>query len=333
MVWQLGTSFQACCREQTNFHDEVVVVPCGVMEGEVLARDFQCASETYPPQEEKLDMSMCRDHPLCTTHEDGISDLQGLPAKDSHVLPGEDELKDKPCAKTILEYPADAKLSEMKERSGIHNPSGSTEPIKLPTVLEPAKNAQSDVDVSKLMAQAAAKVVPQSTVKTPRGEYAGPENRFDVKLDELMRLEALVAKLAGSPLGCIDFVKTFQQRQAENQILVLKGHSLDGKTFGDVCSKYRRITVLGLRNSSGTINWAPDHYIRIHASDDVLLIECTPFALAMGLAKEATLAESRMLPRTSPPSTPGSYARSPDQQQQVFNQDLDLKQRRCCGGV
>merc|ERR1712031_148986 len=55
------------------------------------------------------------------------------------------------------------------------------------------------------------------TSQIPRGEYIndGASRRYEISEGELQRLKKLIAKLADSPLGCLDFEKTFTARKAE----------------------------------------------------------------------------------------------------------------------
>jgi len=170
---------------------------------------------------------------------------------------------------------------------------------------------------------------PQS--RSPRGEYAfGEARNFKVDENEMASLERLVSKLAGSPLGCIEFGLTFQTRLAANQIVIVRNHSLEGFTFGDLASRYHKVTVLGLKNSNGRVLWAPAAYIRIHGSDEILLIECTPFAMAMGLSQESSLANSSLTPKSMP--------MTPQSNMDTFRDTLSYRQatdrldkpRRCC---
>jgi len=182
----------------------------------------------------------------------------------------------------------------------------------------------------------------RTAMSSPRGDYITTESQnIAIQASELALLEKHVAMLAGSPLGCIDFGNTFRNRQTENQIVVLRGHSLAGMAFGDVCNKYRsrRVTILGLRNESKKAFWAPAPYIKVHASDDILLIQTTPFALAMGLNKEASLAQytCSLSPRTHAqgvPLTPGSGRKGsalPGRPIPAITVTPDSKNRRCCG--
>jgi len=167
---------------------------------------------------------------------------------------------------------------------------------------------------------------------TPKGEYITCAEGFGaVDALEMANLERLVARLAGSPLGCLDFENTFRTRQAENHIVVLKDHDLDSATFGEVCSQYSKVTILGLRNAAGKAIWAPAPYIRLHSSDQIMLIECTPFALAMGLANGASLAQSSMSPPKTPPGYDHRMNRGHDTPFQDLNNMPDKVNRRCCG--
>jgi len=166
----------------------------------------------------------------------------------------------------------------------------------------------------------------------PKGEYTTMEKGFpDVDALELANLERLVAKLAGSPLGCLDFETTFKTRQKENQIVVLKDHELDGATFGEVCGQYNKVTILGLQNAAGKVIWAPAPYIRLHSSDQIMLIECTPFAIAMGLVKEGSLAQSSLSPRSSAGLLTPGVQREQDMRDMNMQHDFpDKEKRRCC---
>jgi len=139
---------------------------------------------------------------------------------------------------------------------------------------------------------------------TPKGELCICKDIGKLDSLEIANLERLVAKLAGSPLGCIDFENTFRRRHTENHIVALRHHELDGATFGEVCGQYSKVTILGLKNNAGKAIWAPAPYIRLHSSDELLLIECTPFALAMGMANGASLAASSLSPPSPLPPPP-----------------------------
>lgn len=172
---------------------------------------------------------------------------------------------------------------------------------------------------------------------TPKGEYdISKEGLGQVDSLEIANLERLVAKLAGSPLGCIDFENTFRRRHADNHIVSLRDHDLDGATFGEVCSQYSKVTILGLKNNVGKAIWAPAPYIRLHSSDELLLIECTPFALAMGMANGASLAASSLSPPSPPPFSPHSAMnehrmnREEAMAKQNFHDYPDKINRRCC---
>lgn len=158
------------------------------------------------------------------------------------------------------------------------------------------------------------------------GKYMTPEKPFaPVDPVELANLERLVTRLAGSPLGCVEFEKTFRSRQRENHILVLKDHELDGLSFGEVCGQYSKVTILGIRNSAGTPIWAPAPYVKLHSTDELMLIGATPFALAVGLCQEESLA-----------GTPGRTDFmhltdfKPGTQVLGFQTDLAKENRRCC---
>lgn len=172
---------------------------------------------------------------------------------------------------------------------------------------------------------------------TPKGELCICKDGFG-QLDslEIANLERLVAKLAGSPLGCIDFENTFRRRHTENHIVALRDHELDGATFGEVCGQYSKVTILGLKNNAGKAIWAPAPYIRLHSSDELLLIECTPFALAMGMANGASLAASSLSSPSPPPFSPNGAIgehrmnRERDMAMQDFHNYPDKINRRCC---
>lgn len=133
---------------------------------------------------------------------------------------------------------------------------------------------------------------------TPRGEFVHEADNCNLRIsfDELQTLERLVARTSRSPLGCLDFEKTFRKRQADGHILTLKSHALEGTTFGQACIIFARVTLLGLKQADGRVLWAPDSAMKIQGSDGVLLIGCTPSALAMGLINATSLAESNMFP-------------------------------------
>jgi len=150
--------------------------------------------------------------------------------------------------------------------------------------------------------------------RTPRGDYLLSETADVGKVTphDLVSMEEMVAKMAGSPLGCISFETTFRTRQQNNKIITLRGHSLEGLTFGDISEKYTKVTMFALKKADGRVMWAPASYVRIESSDAILLIACTPFAMAMGLGRDASLSESSLIPC----STPGV--------------EENFKPRRCC---
>jgi len=177
---------------------------------------------------------------------------------------------------------------------------------------------------------------------TPKGDFRiCKEGLGQVDSLEIANLERLVAKLAGSPLGCIDFENTFRRRHADNHIVALKDHDLDGATFGEVCSQYSKVTILGLKNNTGKAIWAPAPYIRLHSSDELLLIECTPFALAMGMANGASLAASSLSPPSLSAPSPFSPHGAINEHRMNGERDMesmarqhdnpDKINRRCCG--
>jgi len=123
----------------------------------------------------------------------------------------------------------------------------------------------------------------------PRGDYLLGEAADMEKMNgyDLMNMEQMVSKIAGSPLGCINFGNTFLWRQQNNEIRSLRGHSLEGMAFGEACAKYQSVTMLALKKADGRVMWAPAPHIRLHSSDEILLIECAPFVMAKGLAVSA----------------------------------------------
>jgi len=153
----------------------------------------------------------------------------------------------------------------------------------------------------------------------PRGDFILSEAADVDKVTghDLLSMEQMVSKIAGSPLGCIGFGNTFRTMQQNNKILMLRGHSLEGELFGDTCAKYQRITMLAIKKSDGRMMWAPAPLVTLQSSDDILLIACTPFAMAMGMGKDSPLSTSALIPHVSPQVT-----REKDQD--------DFKPRRCC---
>jgi len=144
---------------------------------------------------------------------------------------------------------------------------------------------------------------------TPRGDFLISDAAEVGKVTghEMMNMEQMVSRMAGSPLGCINFEDTFRSRQQNNQILTLRSHSFEGMAFGDVAEKHQKVTMLALKNAEGRVLWAPAPYIRLHSSDEILLIDCTPFAMAMGLTRDASLSASALTPSSTPPVTDRSF--------------------------
>jgi len=294
-----------CCKFESSTEEILLSTQFDAVEKDGVIKVHQTEGEgevsfhrepTEEVREEKLDMTN-KMAPLWSDEHLGVKDSHAQPIKQMREEPAMKETGDSynPALAPIKEQPVDAGLPPIKE------------------------HAKEDAPLQGKDAQASA-----LPLLSPRGDYVTGESRhFNVDGAEMLSLERHVAKLAGSPLGCIEFEQTFRTRQMENHIIVLKGHSLEGMTFGDVCSKYRRVTVLGLRNGASRVIWVPAAYIRVQASDDILLIECTPFALAMGLSKEASLAQSSLSPRSSPPTTPGGAKLS-------FRSMQDKPVRRCC---
>lgn len=151
------------------------------------------------------------------------------------------------------------------------------------------------------------------TSHTPGGECIADEKVRCATLTvyDLCNLEKLVAEMASSPLGCMDFSTTFRSRQTSKQILLLTAHSLEGVKFGEAWRAYAKITMVGLKHPDGYIVWAPHPETKIRGSDGVLLIQCTPFALAMGASDGASLAESMSAPRLSTRILDGTGRPSP----------------------
>jgi len=296
-------------------------------EGEVQFRETDGADDSHlrTVREEKLDMtSQMRD--------DSRTPMPVKPI-DTHQMP----LKEQPVetAMPLVKQVEWERHNMGRDRPGIKELSGAYHPAMPPLAEQPATFGEQPATFGgpvDLGAEGQKASPLNMTAQSPRGDIINDECRlFKVDDAEFTTLETLVAKLAGSPLGCIDFERTFRTRQLENQINLLKGHALDGVPFGDICTRYRRVTILGLRNSAGRVIWAPAPYIRVHASDDILLMECTPYALAMGLSKESSLAQSSLSPRSSmtPPGTdrggPRSYRSAQDTQR-----SLEKPVRRCC---
>lgn len=143
---------------------------------------------------------------------------------------------------------------------------------------------------------------PSSNLRTPRGKYVSDSEvcSLGISVEELEVLETHVAKAAASPLGCVEFAKTFTARKAGNHIVTLKEHTFENMTFIDACKSSSKVTIVGLRHADGTVSWAPEPFHRIQGSDGVLLIKCTPFALAMGMTKESSLGESQLMSAVTP---------------------------------
>jgi hypothetical protein len=137
---------------------------------------------------------------------------------------------------------------------------------------------------------------------TPRGDFVSDgENRdLQVSLHDIRSLEELVARTARSRLGCLNFENTFRVRQREGHIVTLRSHTLNGETFGQACNIFARVTLLGLKHFGGKVTWAPQDDVKIKESDGVLLIGCTPFAMAMGMVTATSLQESDLLPLPPP---------------------------------
>lgn len=132
-----------------------------------------------------------------------------------------------------------------------------------------------------------------------RGDFFASSDTSNVELnaETLQVLERLVAHLAGSPLGCIDFARAFTSRQREGQILALHAESLEGMTFGEACQTFSRVTALGIKEHDGMVIWGPAPEVTIKKTDGLLVMACTPFVLAMGLSSEAkSLAEVNLHP-------------------------------------
>merc|ERR1712192_59485 len=83
-------------------------------------------------------------------------------------------------------------------------------------------------------------------------------------------------------------------------------------TFGGACLIFPRVTLLGVKHEDGRVTWAPDASFKFQGSDGLMLIKCTPFALAMGLTTEGSLAESAMNPGAASPPRPRYLQRSED---------------------
>jgi len=169
-----------------------------------------------------------------------------------------------------------------------------------------------------------------AAIRTPRGDYLISEAADVAKVTshDLTSMEQMIAKMAGSPLGCINFEETFRIRHQNNQVLTLRGHSFEGCAFGDITAKHQKVTMLALKSSEGRVMWAPAPYVRLNSSDAILLIDCTPFAMAMGLANDASLSASSLTPSSTPPVTERSFLsfRDPSARQG----DREDKPRRCC---
>jgi len=160
--------------------------------------------------------------------------------------------------------------------------------------------------------------------RIPQGDYLlGEAADVDtVTGHDLMNMEQMVSKMAGSPLGCIDFANTFLWRRRNNQLYCLRGHLFEGMAFGEICANYQSITMLAikrrsaLKNAEGRVMWAPQPNVRLQSSDEILLIECAPFVMAKGLGAETTV------PSWTTPFSRGDEAQAPG--------DIFIKNRRCC---
>jgi len=163
--------------------------------------------------------------------------------------------------------------------------------------------------------------------RSPRGDYLINEAADVGKVSgrELMSMEQMVSRMADSPLGCVNFGNTFRIKQQNKEILTLRGHSFGGMTFGDITAKHKKITMLALRSSGGRMLWAPAPDIRLNSTDEILLIDCTPFVMAMGVAKEASLPASSVTPSSTPPVTERSFPSL-----RGGDRPREEKPRRCC---
>jgi len=172
----------------------------------------------------------------------------------------------------------------------------------------------------------------QTPVDLPTARSApGDNGKLEFSNTDLYRLERLVAWLAGSSLGCMNFEHTFRVRQESNDIVVLRTHSFDGQTFGDVCSTNATVTIIGLKFEDGKVAWAPANDIMIKSTDGVIAVKCTPFALAAGLASDRSLTAAR--PQRE---VPAFQANLYDERQfQPVPQQLPRSKlnRSCCGSA
>jgi len=262
---------------------------------ENLPKDEQWAMP-YKIQEERNSPTVVQVEPLRSSMP-----LSMTPVKEGFIPTRLEEYTEK-----LKEYPARGK------------PMGSVGSFE--ALLTPMKQPTEEILISRsgLMVPAPENVtcVPG---RSPRGDYVLCEaaDLGNVTSHELMGLEQMVSKMAGSPLGCIDFGNTFRWKHQNNEIITLRGHSLDGMPFGEVCAKYQSITMLALKFADGRLMWAPAPHVRLHSSDQILLIECAPFVIAKGLGQEASLSLSSLA--TLHAAFSGAEA------QDTF------KPRRCCG--
>lgn len=254
---------------------------------------------------------------------------------------GDNDQRQSPLSLPSFEQPPSVSATynpvNAQDDRGVANPSSIPVVTTVDTgFIPPEANAvdtgKSSVDSSRGQPTQNANLPPNPLAGLiPRGEYVrtSSDGNGDVDALELANMERLVAKMAGSPLGCLDFENTFRTRQLAGQIVVLKDHELDGATFGEVCGQYTKVTILGLQNAAGKVIWAPAPYIRLHSSDQIMLMECTPFALAMGLCQEGSLAASSLSPR-SLPVTPGTNREKNIHDFHNSQYAQDKEKRRCC---